>query len=300
MTQSFTWVAWDVKQRGVRHETRVHNNWAINRRRKLQLKAGPRKDLEPSFEDGLVQSELTRVDAGPSVELGVSFNRETFETHYFVHRSMPLKHQSSASKIHSPPESTNVLTRLSKPGNTISAGSNFPHTNGSLKSAHVLRSGSHGNGGTKTARCAAFQSFPHRSHNTSLPSSRTSDLTNSAWEFEIGLQLHEDEALSPTSTATSYVPSPQDYLTSLRRDTLNALPVDLDQDQVLVDYWLAEMPRILHLDGSPSIARMLSSGPNLLFSAVLSCSEAFQSTILLWAMYHRAQAYGISYSPQAV
>jgi hypothetical protein len=281
MTPSFTWVVWDVKQRGVRHETRVHNNRTINRRRKLPLKAGHLKELDASFERDLAQSGLTQVDDGRSIELGVSFNNETFENNSLVHRSILLKHKNSASKVQSPPEPANLPSRLSKPGNIISECSNFTQTTGSLTSAHVPRSGSHGNGGPRGARCAVRQSVPHSSHNTSLPSLPTSDLTNSTSESEIDLQLNEDESLFPTSTATSHVPSPQDRLTSLRRDTLKALPVDLDQDQVLVDYWFAEMSRILQLHENPSIARMLRSGSNLLFGAVMSSSEAFQSTILL-------------------
>jgi hypothetical protein len=298
MTTSFTWVAWDVKARGVRPETRVHNNREINRRRKL-ARAGTRKNLEVSFEGHLVQSELTRTDVDRGVELGLTVNRQAFDHHPLVYPPVPLKHQRSVSKRDVPPQSVNLLTTLSKPGNSISPGSYFPPTKWSLAPADVPHSSSQSNRVLGAARYSTSQNIVHASHNTNLPSTLTPGLNKTISESELGLQSHEGEALSPTLRSASCTP-PQDYLTSLRRDNLNALPVDLDQDQILVDYWFAEMPRILHLDGNPSIGKMLSSGSNLLFSAALSSSEAFQSTILLWAIHHRARVHGIKYSPQAM
>jgi hypothetical protein len=139
----------------------------------------------------------------------------------------------------------------------------------------------------------------HPSHNKSSQSIPTPYPNKAISEFDRDLQSYEDEEMSGTLRSSPWAAPPQDYLTSLRRDTLNTLPVDLGQDQILVDYWFAELPHILQLDGNPSIVRMLSSGSNLLFSATLSSPEAFQSTILLWAMYHRAHVQGIKHSPHA-
>ena len=88
------------------------------------------------------------------------------------------------------------------------------------------------------------------------------------------------------------VHSPNDLLSSFRREPFDSLPVDLRNDHDLLAYWLDEFPQIMQLAGNPSIEQRWFPKRDVFFSAAMTSSTAFETTILLYALYHRAAVSG--------
>ena len=108
-----------------------------------------------------------------------------------------------------------------------------------------------------------------------------------------------NEGRQTLSRHANFVHSPNDQLTRFRREPFDSLPVDLRNDHDLLAYWFDEFPQIMHLSGSPSIARTFFPKRDVFFSAAMTSPAAFETTILLYAMYHRAAVCGYQ-DPQQV
>lgn len=82
--------------------------------------------------------------------------------------------------------------------------------------------------------------------------------------------------------------SPQDSLTSYRKDTFGSLPVDMtDREFGLMDYWMSHSGDIYRLNGLTS-NKQVCKMKDLMFPAAMSSPVAFETLVLLPAALHRA------------
>lgn len=82
--------------------------------------------------------------------------------------------------------------------------------------------------------------------------------------------------------------SPQDSLTSYRKDTFGSLPVDMtDREFGLVDYWMSHSSDIYCVNGLTTNKHAYKM-KDLMFPAAMSSPVAFETLVLLPAALHRA------------
>ena len=125
----------------------------------------------------------------------------------------------------------------------------------------------------------------------------TTGATTQAYDHYV--RSRTNEGRQTLSRHANFVHSPSDQLTSFRREPFDSLPVDLRNDHDLLAYWFDEFFQIMHLSGSPSIERTFFPKRDVFFSAAMTSPAAFETTILLYAMYHRAAVRGYQ-DPQQV
>jgi hypothetical protein len=94
--------------------------------------------------------------------------------------------------------------------------------------------------------------------------------------------------------ATVWLPYPQTAISSFRRDSLSAYPLDLDHDgHFLVDFWLVNFPKMIRLNLSPDIESIYSPTRKVFFPLAMSSPAAFETTVLHFAALHRAKMRGV-------
>jgi hypothetical protein len=92
-----------------------------------------------------------------------------------------------------------------------------------------------------------------------------------------------------SAEATGGLASPLSVLSTFRRDSLSACPLKLDHDgHVLIDLWLTHFPKMTQLNLSPDIEAIYRPTCNLFFLLAMSSPASFQTTVLHFAVLHRA------------